>query len=419
MKVERVFVVGAGYMGAGIAQVCAQAGYLVLLHDVSEERLSRALGEIEWSLGKLADKGRISAEEAKQAREGLEITTRLEDAGDCDLVVEAVPEDLALKSEIFSRLDAFCRRDALLATNTSALPITSIAASTRHPERVVGTHFFGPVPLMRLCEVIKGLRTSEEFFRMAGDWVRSLGKETVMVTRDHAGFVANRVNIPGTLEAIRMVDEGFASPEEVDRASGGFERGVGPLQIVDNAGLEVTMNASFSIYNETRDPVFLPPPLLRRLVQAGLLGRKAGRGFYDYSSGRRESWFPTPEPAVDDFWKEVWGGGREELMRFRLFLPAVCEGIRVVESGVALPEEVDRATRLGFNLPFGPLEVADQLGLDAVLEMTERLHRLTQNPAFLPPPLLRRMVAAGLTGVEAKRGFYDYSGGEKRDWWVR
>jgi 3-hydroxybutyryl-CoA dehydrogenase len=419
MVIRRVFVVGAGYMGAGIAQVCAQSGYEVLLHDISEERLSRALRDMEWSLGKLVEKGKVNAETAERALKQVGTTTSLEDASGADLVVEAVPEDLSLKRNIFSRLDSICRPDAILATNTSALPITSIASATARPERVVGTHFFGPVPLMGLCEVVRGLRTAEEVFRKAGEWARSLGKKTVMVTRDHAGFVANRVNIPGTLEAIRMVEEGFASPEDVDRASGGFERGVGPLQIVDNAGLEVTMNASLSIYYDTRDPVFLPPPLLRRLVQAGLLGRKAGRGFYDYSSGERRSWLPAPGRKEGYAWEEVWGGNREELVRLRLFLPAVCEGVRVVEWGVASPGEVDTATRLGFNLPFGPLEAADQLGLDHVLEKADRLHRLTLNPAFLAPPLLRRMVAAGLTGAEAGRGFYDYRGGERREWWKR
>lgn len=419
MDIERVLVVGAGYMGAGIAQVCAQAGYQVILQDISEERLSRAKEEIAWSLGKLREKGKIGAEVADRARRAIQTSTSVEDGADADLAVEAVPEDLGLKKEIFSKLDEICRPDAILATNTSALPITSIAVATRRPERVVGTHFFGPVPLMRLCEVVRGLRTSEEVFRLAGQWARSLGKETVMVTRDHAGFVANRVNIPGTLEAIRMVEEGFASPEEVDRASGGFERGVGPLQIVDNAGLEVTLNASLSIYNDTRDPVFLPPSLLRRLVSAGLLGRKAGRGFYDYSSGERKSWFPAPAREEGESLGEVWGGEREELVRMRLFLPAVCEAVRVVEWGVALPEEVDTATRLGFNLPFGPLEAADQLGLDEVLDMAERMYSLTLNPAFLPPPLLRRLVAAGLSGAKAGRGFYDYSEGQKSNWWRR
>jgi len=405
VKIQEVFVLGAGFMGHGIAQVAASSGYRVIMCDVSEERLEAGLQAIRTSLGKFLSKGRIDAEQLDATLAAIDVTTSIDAAGKSDLVVEAVPEDPALKKRLFAELDRICPPRVILASNTSAIPISSLAAATSRPDRVVGIHFFGPVPLMRLVEVIRGVQTSEETMRVANEWARSLGKETVLVRRDHAGFVANRVNIPTNIEAVRMIEEGFATPEEIDRATGGYEVGVGPMQIIDNAGLDVGYRAALAIYEDTQDPKFLPPPLLRRMVAAGLLGRKTGRGFYDYSTGKRESYFPA-----------VRGGESEEdraaclqVVLNRLLLPAVLEAVAVVEAGVATPEDVDRASRLGFNLPFGQLEMADSLGLDAVLETALALHRETGHPKFFPPPLLRRMVAAGLLGRKSGRGFHSYA----------
>ncbi len=403
MGIERVFVVGAGFMGHGIAQVSAVAGYRVTLCDVSEEALRAGTENIRNSLQKLVAKGRVGGERAGRALELISTTTELGEASRADLVIEAVPERLSLKVEVFRALDGICPPHALLGTNTSAIPISSLAAATSRPEQVVGVHFFGPVPLMRLVEIIRGLLTSQETMEAADAWARSLGKETVLVQKDHAGFVANRVNIPSSMEAVRMVDEGLATPEEIDRSTGGFEAGVGPLQIMDNAGLEVAFSAAMAIYEDTRDPRFLPPPLLKRMVAAGLLGRKSGRGFYDYASGKRESYMlPAPGRGGGED-----GDSRGLLMRF--LLPGILEAIRVVEAGVAEAEDVDRASRLGFNLPMGQLEMADNLGLDTVLAEASRLHEETKSPAFLPPPLLRRMVAAGLLGRKSGRGFHNYA----------
>ena len=205
MTMERVFVVGAGYMGNGIAQVSALAGYAVKMCDVSEGCLESGIGEIERSLGKFLSKDKISREQYDSTLANLTTTCELDEAADADMVVEAVPEKQALKEEIFSRLDAICPEHTILGTNTSAIPISSIAAATGRPDRVVGIHFFGPVPLMRLVEVIKGLLTSDGTMTAADEWARSLGKETVLVLKDHAGFVANRVNIPASVEAVRMV----------------------------------------------------------------------------------------------------------------------------------------------------------------------------------------------------------------------
>ncbi|MBC7253386.1 MAG: 3-hydroxyacyl-CoA dehydrogenase [Actinobacteria bacterium] len=404
MEIQEVFVLGAGFMGNGIAQVAAFSGYRVTMCDVSEERLEAGVQAIRSSLGKLLSKGRITDGQRDAALANINLTTRMEDAAGSDLVVEAVPEDPALKRSVFAELDRICPPHTILASNTSAIPISSLASATSRPEKVVGLHFFGPVPLMRLVEVISGLRTSEETMRVADEWARSLGKETVLVLKDHAGFVANRVNIPTNIEAVRMIEEGFAAPEEIDRATGGYEAGVGPMQIIDNAGLDVGYRAALAIYRDTLDPKFLPPPLLKRMVAAGLLGRKSGRGFYDYSTGKRESYFPAVrigEPEEDR-------AARMQAVLNRLLLPAVLEAVAVVEAGVATPEDVDRASRLGFNLPFGQLEMADSLGLDTVLETAMALHRETGHPKFFPPPLLRRMVAAGLLGRKSGRGFHSY-----------
>jgi 3-hydroxyacyl-CoA dehydrogenase len=404
VDIEKVMVVGAGYMGGGIAQVAAQAGYRVVLVDKDERSLNGALQKARWSLDKLASKGRITPEERGVALRNIFPTTDIREGGDADLVVEAVPEDMELKREIFASLEENCRRDAVLATNTSAIPITSIAAAVKDPRRVVGIHFFGPVPLMRLCEVVRGLLTSGEVMRVAERWAADLGKETVLVHKDHAGFVANRVNIPASLEAVRMVEEGFADPEEVDRASGGYDLGVGPMQIMDNAGLEVSYNASMAVYGDTGEEAFRPPSLLRRLVAAGCLGRKTGTGFYRYEDGKRTSLNPSL--------RRKRGGGEDEernlLISRRLFLAAFCEAVKVVESGVASPADVDKACRLGFNFPAGPLEIADGMGLDEVLSSLRSVMEATGSPAFSVPPLLRRMAASGWLGRRTGRGFYEY-----------
>ena len=279
MDKRNVFVAGAGYMGNGIAQVAALAGYEVVMCDVSEGYLASGMEAIESSLGKLLSREKISGEQAERALACIRTTCDLKEAAAADIVIEAVHENIELKKEVFARLDGICPPHTIIGTNTSAIPISSIAAATSRPDRVVGIHFFGPVPLMRLVEVIKGLLTSEETMAAADNWARSLGKETVLVLRDHAGFVANRASMPSTIEAVCMVDEGLATPEDIDRATGGFDFGVGPLQIIDNAGLDVGTGAAMAIYEDTRDPKFFPPPLMRRMVTAGLLGRKSGKGF--------------------------------------------------------------------------------------------------------------------------------------------
>jgi len=411
MEIKNVFVVGAGFMGNGIAQMAALAGYEVRMSDVGAGRLEAGIEEIKSSLGKFLSKEKITGEQYEATLANLTTTTELEDAREADLVVEAVPEVLELKKEVFARLDEICSPGTILATNTSAISISSIASATSRPERVVGTHFFGPVPVMRLCEIIGGLLTSKETLERADAWARSLGKETVLVRKDHAGFIANRVSVPGSLEAIRIVDEGQATPEEIDRAATfGSDTGVGPMLIMDNAGIDVSFRTAMAIYDDTGDPRFFPPPLMHRMVAANLLGRKTGKGFYDYSAGKRAGYeLPGIQARSGEGETESERGERSGIILKRVLVPMMLEAVRIVESGVAVPEDIDKASRLGFNLPMGPLEFADSMGLDDVLDSAAAIYEDTGNKNYFPPPLLRRMVRDGSLGRKSGRGFYVYT----------
>lgn len=271
-------------MGAGIAQVSAAAGHEVVLQDVSDEAIARGIGGIEKSLSKFTEKGKISESDASAALGRITGATDLEAMADVEIVVEAVFEKIEIKSEVFRRLDAICGPDTLLATNTSAIPITSIAAVTSRPEMVVGTHFFSPVPLMRLCELVRGYKTSDESMQRARDFAEGIGKTVVVVNRDVAGFVTTRLITALAMEAIALVESGVASAEDIDIACRlGFGHAMGPLETADMTGIDIIFNATSNIYTDSQDEKFAPPEILRRMVQAGDLGRKTGKGFYDYS----------------------------------------------------------------------------------------------------------------------------------------
>lgn len=281
----RLLVVGAGLMGSGIAQVAAVGGWDVALHDTSAGALERARADIEDSLRRFVGKDVLSADEAAAALGRILATADLEVAADVDFVVEAVFEDLELKRATFAQLDRIAADDTVLATNTSAIPITAIAAATARPESVVGTHFFSPVPMMALCELIRGQRTSDDTLARAQAFAESTGKTCVTVNRDVAGFVTTRLISALMLEAIRLVETGVASPEDIDTACRlGFGHRMGPLATVDLTGLDVIKRAASAIVDETGNTAFFPPELLSRMVDAGLLGRKSGQGFFSYPS---------------------------------------------------------------------------------------------------------------------------------------
>jgi 3-hydroxybutyryl-CoA dehydrogenase len=271
-------------MGAGIAQVAAQAGYAVMLRDVTDDALQRGIGAIRTSYERFVAKDKLTAEEAEAALGRITPTTDLEAAAaEADIVVEAAFEQVEVKHEVFRVLDQVCKPDTVLATNTSAIPITQIAAVTGRPEHVVGTHFFSPVPMMALCELVRGYKTSDDTLARARQFAEDVGKTCIVVNRDVAGFVTTRLICALAMEAVKLYETGVASAEDIDLACRlGFGHTMGPLATVDLTGVDILRNASLNIYNDTRDEKFVPPEILSRMVSAGDLGRKTGRGFYEY-----------------------------------------------------------------------------------------------------------------------------------------
>ena len=284
-RVERVGVVGLGTMGAGIAQVAVQAGFAAVGVEVSEELGARARGRIEHYLTRAVEKGRMSAEERGAALGRLEVSTDLEALADCEIVVEAVVEDLEAKRDVFRRLDALIDSDAILATNTSALSVTEIAAATSRPERVVGLHFFNPAPVLPLVEVVRTDLAADDAYERAFGFAQALGKEPIRCN-DTPGFVVNRILIPLLNDCVRVIDEAGVAPEEVDKAMRfGTNWPIGPCALIDLIGVDVHVRASEALWEALREPRVAPPPRLVRMARAGLLGRKTGRGFFTYGDG--------------------------------------------------------------------------------------------------------------------------------------
>ena len=278
---KKLAVIGAGLMGSGIAQVSAQAGWDVVLRDVTDGALTRGTDGIKASYEKFVGKGRMAAEDAEAALARISTSTELDAVADADLVVEAVFEQIDTKREIFAAVDKLAKDDAVLASNTSAIPITKIAAATSRPERVVGTHFFSPVPMMQLCELVRGLKTSDETLAIARSFAESTGKTCIVVNRDVAGFVTTRLISALVVEAAKLHESGVASAEDIDTACRlGFGHAMGPLATADLTGVDILMHASENIYDESHDEKFAPPEQMRRMVDAGDLGRKSGRGYY-------------------------------------------------------------------------------------------------------------------------------------------
>jgi 3-hydroxybutyryl-CoA dehydrogenase len=276
-------VLGAGTMGNGIAQVFAQGGHPVVLRDVDQKALDRALAAVDKSLGKLAEKGKLTATDRSAALGRIRATTSMDDVAGAELVVEAVVENLQVKQQVFAELDRLTPPSAILASNTSSISITKLGAATRRPDKVIGMHFMNPVPLMMLVEVIRGQATSDETMATVMDLSRALGKTPVEVN-DFPGFVANRVLMPMINEAIFAVYEGVAKPEAIDQVMKlGMNHPMGPLTLADFIGLDVCLAILEVLHDGLGDPKYRPCPLLRRMVDAGWLGRKSGRGFYTYA----------------------------------------------------------------------------------------------------------------------------------------
>jgi 3-hydroxybutyryl-CoA dehydrogenase len=369
-----IAVVGAGTMGAGIAESAALAGMSVAMLDVEEEALRRGSQTIERDLDRRVKKGSLSEDEAGEVLGRVSTTTSVEDLSRAPLVVEAVVEDVGVKRKVFGDLEGVVGEDAVLATNTSSLSVAGIAAATESPGRVVGMHFFNPVPAMRLVEVVAGPSTEPFALSRAEEVSERLGKTPVRVS-DTPGFIVNRVARPFYLEALRIVESGGA-PGQVDAAirEAGFR--MGPLELADLIGHDINLSVSESLFERYYyQPRLRPSYLQRSMVEAGTLGRKSGRGFYDYDG----------EQGAED-------GGRAESsedVALRVISCIVNEAFLTLSEGVATAEDIDRAMKLGANYPKGPFQWADEIGTDRILNTLDSL-RTTHGDAYLAAPQLRR-----------------------------
>lgn len=285
MSKRIVGVVGAGTMGGGIAQLAAQKGNEVILYDINAELVDKGLNRIIASLNKSVERGKLTENEKNAALSNIRATAELDQLKNASVIIEAVVENMAVKQEIFRKLDEILNPDALLATNTSSLSITQLAEATNRPDQVAGMHFFNPAPVMKLVEVVRGLKSSDETISALMEFARELGKEPIEVKKDSPGFIVNRIMVPQFIEAIRLVEEGVATPEDVDKAvTLGLNYPMGPFALQDFAGVDIGLHVMDYFYEEFKDSRFAAPLSLRRLIRAGRTGRKSGAGWYDYDN---------------------------------------------------------------------------------------------------------------------------------------
>ncbi len=282
MEIKKVGVIGCGTMGAGIVQVCAQSGYQVVVSEINDELLNKGLALINSVLTKSVDKGKISQQDKDSTLARIKGTTNTKDFSDCDLTIEVAIENMDLKKRIFAELDKICPSHTILATNTSSLSVTDMAMATKRPDKVLGLHFFNPVPVMKLMEIVKPITTSDETYEKGKAFGESVGK-TIVTVQDTPGFIVNRLLTPIILNAIRMLEAGVASREDIDTAiTLGLNHPMGPLALADLVGVDVVLFIANTIYDEFKDPQYAVPTLMKKMVVAGWLGRKVGKGFYEY-----------------------------------------------------------------------------------------------------------------------------------------
>ncbi len=282
MEIKKLGVLGFGQMGSGIAQVFAQAGYEVIAVDSLPEMLDKGLKGIEKRLSSRVEKGKLSPTEKDAIMGRVKTSLKMEDLADCDLIEEAVPEDLSLKKQVFSQLDRICKRETIFGTNTSGLSVTDMAVATKRPAQLLGIHFHNPAPVMQLLELVRTIMTNEETIETVKKWGATLGK-TVVVAPDVGGFIVTRLFTPFLLGAVRMLEAGIATRDEIDTSMKlAVNHPMGPLEVIDFIGLDTELSIAETLYEETKDPKYAPPLLLRKMVTAGWLGRKTGKGFYEY-----------------------------------------------------------------------------------------------------------------------------------------
>jgi 3-hydroxybutyryl-CoA dehydrogenase len=397
-KVERVGIVGAGTMGAGIAQIAALGGYDTRLHDPIPTALATGIERLRGALTKGTTRGLWDEKSANAANDRVGGTSKLRDLAECDLVIEAVPENLDLKRELFATLAETCGPDTILASNTSSLPVTAIAAETPHPERVVGMHFFNPPALMKLVEVVATEDSSKGALKTTTEVGERMGR-TPILAKDSPGFIANRLARPFTLESLRMLAGGVADAATIDRVcrlGGGFR--MGPFELIDLIGLDVNLSVARSFYAQGGEPErWRPSPIQAQMVDEGRLGRKSGHGFYEYGDGARRE--PDPDlgieaPTVDPAALAAIDPAANEVLP-RLLAQIANEAALALEEEIGSPADMDTAMRLGFNWPRGPLELTELIGAKRAVELLEEL-RKEHGEAYRPAEGLFK--AAGWTG---------------------
>jgi enoyl-CoA hydratase/3-hydroxyacyl-CoA dehydrogenase len=396
MEVKKIAVIGAGAMGHGIAQVAAMAGFEVNLRDVSEEFVNGGMERIKWSLNKLVEKKRMTEEDSKKTLDRIKPVVPMEEAvKNVDYVIEAAPENLNLKRQIFGEMDRLAPSHAILASNTSAILITEIAEATKRPEKVVGVHFFNPAQLMRLVEVIMGDETSEETCNISVELAKKFGKEPVVCRKDVPGFIANRITIPATNLIAWMVYKGDYTVEEVDAAAiqkAGMPMGI--FALLDYTGIDIAYNVMR--FMEEKEPLFKACPLIEEKIKKGELGLKTGKGFYTY-----------PE-------KGKWMMPDLDLAKAEKFDPMIQTYVTVnmaaelLRRKIATAEDIDKTIKLGFNFPIGILELADTVGIDAVVSELNKIQE-KYGEYYKPDPLLLEMAKKGELGSKTKKGFYTYT----------
>jgi enoyl-CoA hydratase/3-hydroxyacyl-CoA dehydrogenase len=389
--IDRVTVLGAGSMGHGITEVVALGGYDVTMRDIKEEIVEDGYDDIKWSLEKLAEKGLVD-QDPDEVLDRVDTAVDLEAAvEDADLVIEAAPEKLDLKRDIYGDLEEYAPDHTIFASNTSSLPITQIAEATERPEQVVGTHFFNPPVKMDLVEVIYGEETTDETAELAYEFVEDIDKTPIYVRKDVRGFVVNTVLGPFGDEAAWMASEGVADVEAIDAAMV-HQRGypMGPFELSDMTGIDIGYDVAKEAGREVA-------PIVEEKVEAGDLGQKTGKGYYDYEDGEGTTYEPGDGEGVDTL---------------RIEARIINRAAYLVREDVATPEAIDTGMRLGTGFPEGPCRRADKIGLDVVLEKLQDLHEEYGAERYEPDPWLVEKVEAGETGEDAGSGFFDYGGGE-------
>ncbi|HEY2200703.1 MAG TPA: 3-hydroxyacyl-CoA dehydrogenase NAD-binding domain-containing protein [Solirubrobacteraceae bacterium] len=404
MSAARVIgVLGAGTMGAGIAQLAARSGARTILHDPIPEALARGVEKLKDGFHKDAARERLSTEEAQAGIERLEPVGELGAFAPCELVIEAAPERIDLKHELYRRLSEIVSEECVLASNTSSLLVTAIAAAASKPERVVGMHFFNPAPVMRLLEVVAGEQSSEQALALAHATGEAMGK-TVIRAKDGPGFLVNRCNRPFGLEALRLLQERIADVETIDRicrVEGGFR--MGPFELMDLVGVDTGFEISKSFYEQSfGEPRWRPSPITARYVAAGRYGRKTGRGYYDYSRDPYRPADPDP-PSAEEEVQPAAGG-----VLSRIVCQVINECAFALGEGVGSAADIDTGMVLGLNYPRGPLAWADQIGLDNVLAVLDGLWEEYHEERYRSAPELKRLVRAGELGRSTGAGFFSY-----------